>query len=281
MSTTTRPETRPTFNDPGLHQEIMRLRAVDHATNSGFLAIEYGCLAAIIGGAIALREWRRGSGLSWWWDVPVLGLVIVSVGAPQHRFGHEAAHYTLLKNKVLNDLIGDVFCMFPIFSTIRDGEAGANAPPPHVITFRSPQDPTPSQGSDPLRGRYHSIADHPLVDDRDTLLGRGDLCVFRRDVLDRLSRNRFLLGRRDLLDGLDRYHRLRDRRGLLEHFGLNDVGQHRCLPLDGLGRNDLILTGRDLVLDPLHALRCLRSVDRLDVFVNVRDLFRSLRDRIR
>src|ERR1700733_14861670 len=72
--------TRPKFNDPVLHQEIMGLRAVDHATNLGFLAIEYGCFAAIIGGAIALREWRRGSELPWWWDVPVLGLGIVLVG---------------------------------------------------------------------------------------------------------------------------------------------------------------------------------------------------------
>ena len=113
MSTTA----RPTFNDPALHQEIMRLRTVDHATNLGFLAIEYGCLAAIIGGAIAFRELRRESALSWWWDVPVLGLGIVLVGALQHRLaglGHEAAHYSLLKNKLLNDLIGDVFCMFPI-----------------------------------------------------------------------------------------------------------------------------------------------------------------------
>ncbi len=129
MSTTTRPEARPTFNDPGLHQEIMRLRAVDHATNLGFRAIEYGCLAAIIGGAIAFREWRRWSGLSWWWDVPELGLGIVLVGAIQHRLaglGHEAAHYSLLKNKLLNDLVGDVFCMFPI--RLRTGYAPASSP---------------------------------------------------------------------------------------------------------------------------------------------------------
>ena len=53
--------------------------------------------------------------------MPVLGLGIVLIGALQHRLaglGHEAAHYSLLKNKVLNDLIGDVFCMFPILSTI-------------------------------------------------------------------------------------------------------------------------------------------------------------------
>ena len=51
----------------------------------------------------------------------MLGLGIVSVGALQHRLaglGHEAAHYSLLKNKILNDLIGDIFCMFPILSTI-------------------------------------------------------------------------------------------------------------------------------------------------------------------
>jgi fatty acid desaturase len=121
MSATTTAQARPSFNDPGLNTEIMRLRAVDHTTNLGFLAIEYACLAAVIGGAIAFREWRRGSGLPWGWDIPVLGLGIVSVGALQHRLaglGHEAAHYSLLKNKLLNDLIGDIFCMFPILSTI-------------------------------------------------------------------------------------------------------------------------------------------------------------------
>lgn len=113
--------TRPSFNDPALRVEIMRLRAVDHATNLGFLALEYACLAAALGGAIAFREWRRASGLSWGWDVPALALAIVLVGALQHRLaglGHEAAHYSLLRDKLLNDLVGDVFCMFPILSTI-------------------------------------------------------------------------------------------------------------------------------------------------------------------
>src|SRR6516162_2936440 len=121
MSATTTPEAKVSFNDPRLSQEIMRLRAVDHVTNLGFLAIEYACLAVVIGGAIAFREWRQGSGLPWAWDIPVLALGIVLVGALQHRLaglGHEAAHYSLLKNKLLNDLIGDVFCMFPILSTL-------------------------------------------------------------------------------------------------------------------------------------------------------------------
>src|SRR6516162_8954192 len=121
MSATTTPEAKVSFNDPRLSQEIMRLRAVDHVTNLGFLAIEYACLATVIGGAIAFREWRRGAGLAWGWDVPVLATAIVLVGALQHRLaglGHEAAHYSLLKNKLLNDLIGDVFCLFPILSTV-------------------------------------------------------------------------------------------------------------------------------------------------------------------
>jgi fatty acid desaturase len=114
-------EARPSFNEPGLNAEIMRLRAVDHVTNLGFLAMEYACLAAVIGGAIAFREWRRGSGLPWGWDAPVLVSAIVLVGALQHRLaglGHEAAHYCLLKNKLLNDLVGDLFCLVPILSTL-------------------------------------------------------------------------------------------------------------------------------------------------------------------
>src|SRR5262249_39639630 len=54
-------------------------------------------------------------------NVPVMALAVVLVGVLQHRLaglGHEAAHYTLLKNKFLNDLVGDLFCMFPILATV-------------------------------------------------------------------------------------------------------------------------------------------------------------------
>ena len=48
-------------------------------------------------------------------------MAVVLIGGLQHRLaglGHEASHYTLLRNKLLNDLVGDVFCMFPIFATV-------------------------------------------------------------------------------------------------------------------------------------------------------------------
>ena len=104
-----------------LHDQVMRLRGVDNATNLAFLAMEYLCLAAVIGGAILFCESRAAWGLAWAWDVPVVASAVVLVGALQHRLaglGHEASHYTLLKNRLLNDLVGDVFCMFPILATV-------------------------------------------------------------------------------------------------------------------------------------------------------------------
>ncbi len=117
----TREVARPKFNAAELNEELMRLRSVDHVTNLGFLALEYACIATVFGGAIAFRSWRSGSGFGWGWDVPLLTLAVVLIGGIQHRLaglGHESAHYTLLKGKLLNDLVGDLFCMFPILVTI-------------------------------------------------------------------------------------------------------------------------------------------------------------------
>ena len=120
MAATTE-EARPKFNAAELNEEIMRLRTVDYVTNLGFLGFEYASLAVVIGGVVAFRGWRSGLGLAWGWDVPVLALAVTLVGGIQHRLaglGHESAHYTLLKNKFLNDLVGDLFCMFPILVTV-------------------------------------------------------------------------------------------------------------------------------------------------------------------
>ncbi len=46
---------------------------------------------------------------------------IVLIGGIQHRLaglGHEAAHYSFMKNRFLNDLIPDLFCMFPLMSAL-------------------------------------------------------------------------------------------------------------------------------------------------------------------
>ncbi len=112
---------RPTFDDPQLQHQIMRLRKVDQSTNLLCLAREYCCLAAVIGAAIVFAEFRSGWGISWLWNFPVFFVAITLIGALQHRLaglGHEASHYTFMKHRLLNDFIPDLFCMFPILTTV-------------------------------------------------------------------------------------------------------------------------------------------------------------------
>ncbi len=121
MSTTAPSRTGPGFTDPGLLAEIARLRQVDNVTNLGYLAFEYLCLAAVVGGAIAFGESRASWGIPWAWNVPVFAVAVILIGGLMHRLaglGHEASHYSLVRNKWANDLIGDVFCFFPILATI-------------------------------------------------------------------------------------------------------------------------------------------------------------------
>jgi fatty acid desaturase len=113
--------TKPTFNESVLHSRIMRLRSLGNATNLAFLASDYLCVLAVMGAAIVFCEYREAWHLNWAWNVPVVATAVVLIGALQHRLaglGHEASHYTLLKNKSLNDLAGDLFCMFPILATL-------------------------------------------------------------------------------------------------------------------------------------------------------------------
>jgi fatty acid desaturase len=112
---------KPTFNESVLHSRIMRLRTLGNATNLAFLASDYLCVLAVTGGAIAFCEYHEAWHLNRAWNVPVVATAVVLIGALQHRLaglGHEASHYTLFKNKSLNDLAGDLFCMFPILAAL-------------------------------------------------------------------------------------------------------------------------------------------------------------------
>ena len=132
---------RPRFENPELQQ-------ADHAAAAGRqpheLALswlrEYLCLAIVIGGAVLFGEYREGWGLSWFWNVPVFVMAIILVGALQHRLaglGHEASHYTFMKNRLLNDLIPDLFCMFPISDDWSTSTASSTWPTTSTPTTRS------------------------------------------------------------------------------------------------------------------------------------------------
>ncbi len=112
---------RPTFEDPALQRHLTNFRKVDNTTNLIYLTTEYVALFMVASFAIVFCEGRSAWGLSWWWNVPVFATAIILIGGIQHRLaglGHEAAHYSFMKNRLLNDLIPDIFCMFPLMSTV-------------------------------------------------------------------------------------------------------------------------------------------------------------------
>ena len=99
----------------------MHLREVDNSTNLMYLALEYLCLAAGGDGERSCSRYRAIVGARLVWNVPVFAVAIVLIGAIQHRLaglGHEASHYSFMKNRLLNDLIPDLFCMFPLMTTV-------------------------------------------------------------------------------------------------------------------------------------------------------------------
>ena len=55
-------QARPTFDDRVLQAKIRRLRQVDNHSNLVYLAVEYLCLVAVIGGAVVFAEYRDGVG---------------------------------------------------------------------------------------------------------------------------------------------------------------------------------------------------------------------------
>lgn len=109
-----------TLNSKELNALVHPYRFVDNHTNLLYLAMEYATLAAIVAPTIAFVHFRQSWGFAWAWNVPVMTLAVVLIGAVQHRIaglGHEASHYTMIKNRFWNELTSDLFCMFPMFST--------------------------------------------------------------------------------------------------------------------------------------------------------------------
>lgn len=109
-----------TLNSRELNSLIHPLRELDNHTNLLYLGADYLTLFAVLAPTIWFCERHADLGFSWVWTLPVVALAVLIVGAVQHRFAgmaHEGAHYILVKNKFFNELISDVLCMFPLFST--------------------------------------------------------------------------------------------------------------------------------------------------------------------
>src|SRR5262245_19465451 len=107
------------LNSPDLIRRVNDLRTIDNHTNWLYMVREWLILGGIIALTILFYDHREAWELAWAWNVPVTLLAIIIIGACQHRLtnlGHEASHYMLFRNRLLNELASDWFCMFPMLS---------------------------------------------------------------------------------------------------------------------------------------------------------------------
>ena len=108
------------LKDPAFKQNLRQFLSTDNHTNLAYLARTWLYLAMVIAGAVAFIEFRPSMGLHWAWNIPVVMLAVVMVGAGQHQLSglaHEGSHFILLKNRVFNELVSDIFCLFPLYSS--------------------------------------------------------------------------------------------------------------------------------------------------------------------
>jgi fatty acid desaturase len=120
MPATMSPQASQEINDRDFQRRVNALRQADNFTNFFYIAREWALIALFVGVPILFFQSRDEWVISWLWNVPVALLAIILVGACQHRISniaHEASHYMLFKNRILNELAGDWFAMFPLLSS--------------------------------------------------------------------------------------------------------------------------------------------------------------------
>src|SRR5262245_44965968 len=143
------------LNDPDLIRRVNGLRKLDNWTNWFYLVREYLFLGAVVGLTIAFYELRGEWGLAWLWNVPVTLLALLLIGAGQHRLStlsHEASHYMLFRNRVLNELVSDFFCMFPMWSATHHYRLQ------HLAHHQFPNDPERDPDVAQMEGSGHRFA---------------------------------------------------------------------------------------------------------------------------
>jgi fatty acid desaturase len=102
-----------------VNTRVRRLLRPSPWVNLSYIAREYAFLVMVLGGADWCFTAWRASELPTIVFLPAACLAVITVGALQHRLsglGHEASHYSLFRNKLANDLVSDLFLMFPTFA---------------------------------------------------------------------------------------------------------------------------------------------------------------------
>src|SRR4051812_5293336 len=102
------------LKDAELKEQLQHLRQTDNVTNWYYLVRTYVFLVVVIGAAVWFDLYRQEQGWSVLWSVPVFLFAIILVGAGQHQLSglaHEGSHHILFRNRTLNELISDWFCL--------------------------------------------------------------------------------------------------------------------------------------------------------------------------
>ncbi len=108
------------LKDVELKDHLQRLRQTDNVTNWLYVARSYLFLALVLVGAVWFDQYRQAEAKCVMYSVAVFVVAIVLVGAGQHQLSglaHEGSHHILFRNRTLNELASDWFCLFPLFSS--------------------------------------------------------------------------------------------------------------------------------------------------------------------
>ena len=106
--------------DAEFKARLQVLRRTDNVTNFYYIARTYAFLFSVIAAAVGFDICRQSAGWSWTASAPVYALVVLLVGVGQHHLSglaHEGSHHILFRNRELNELASDLFCLFPLFSS--------------------------------------------------------------------------------------------------------------------------------------------------------------------
>lgn len=111
-----------------MYAEIRKLCTPNNFTNWWVLIREYAVFAATVAGCLGCHQYVTEQGWSIAWMAPVYLLAVFIIGAwVQNRLGvliHESSHYALFKTRVLNDIMANLFVVFPFFGNISNYRIG-------------------------------------------------------------------------------------------------------------------------------------------------------------